>query len=368
MSVAILDPAAAPEPPAPISVQQALEDLQVLLNQIRRKLRTLIDWYIFPNVVPDTIKAYDPRLQILQARLKSLARIDYLKLPYILDNSDEFASRYLFELAEQLQHSARGIQIIFVDHYDRDLADKQPFHSIWETLFYKLDQIKLFRDRMPSNPSRRPAELQRNPPALGNFCPGGLALSNGRDRGRISFVAQKDLTDENRRKLKLFQGAFLNWHCHDCAYKVRFHVSNSATSNIQITDEIREHPNLPIQYRSAFLAKCHLYQATPDRTSQSSDSTALVVRRDSLQGYRRDSFQSSRRDGFQGLKYGCVFCFAMGYDLDRRDTAFSTIRDFAEHIAHEHRRHLPPSMLIHRFSVAVDGKTVVGGRWDLNML
>src|SRR3978361_212893 len=106
MAAMLLDPM--PPPPGPISIKQAIDDLQVTLNHIRRKLRTLIDWYIFPDVVPNSIKAYDPRLQILQTRLRTLSTIDYLQLPYIIDGSDATASQYLNEIVEQMQHSARG--------------------------------------------------------------------------------------------------------------------------------------------------------------------------------------------------------------------------------------------------------------------
>ncbi len=349
MSAVLLD-APMPPPPGPITVKQAIDDLQVTLNQIRRKLRTLIDWYIFPDIVPNSIKAYDPRLQILQARLRSLSLIDYTHLPYIIDGSDGTASQYLNEIVEQMQHSARGIQTIFVEHYDRDLQDRRPFAMIWETLLYRQDQIKQLPALNPSNPSRRmPEDLK--PAQLGNWCPGALAISNRRDRGRISFVEKRELNEENKRKLKTFGGAYLNWQCPECAYKVRYHVSSSGTSNIHTTDEIREHSDLPIQYRSSFLAKCHLYLPQAERTSFSSNGTS-----------------SSRRQSFAQVKYGCIFCFARGYELERRDTAFTTVKEFAEHIAREHRNPMPPSLLIHRYSVAVEGKTVVLGRWDLNFL
>ncbi|KAJ9607990.1 hypothetical protein H2200_008069 [Cladophialophora chaetospira] len=336
-----------PPPPAPITVKQAIDELQVTLNQIRRKLRTLIDWYIFPDVVPNSIKAYDPRLQILQARLRTLSTIDYNQLPYIIDGSDATAANYLNEIVEQMQNSARGIQTIFFEHYDRDLLDRRPFAMIWETLMYRQEQIRQFHALNPSNPSRRMPEDLR-PQELGNFCRGALGISNRRDRGTISFVEKRELNEENRRKLKAFGGAYLNWQCPECAYKVRYHVTGSTTSNIHTTDEIRGHVDLPIQYRSSWLAKCHLYVPQSEKTSFSSNA--------------------SRRESYAPLKYGCVFCFAKGYELERRETAFTTIREFAQHIAHEHVNPLPPSLLIHRYSVAVDGKTVTLGRWDLNLL
>ena len=350
MAAVIMDPRDLP--PGPITIKQAVDDLQVMLNQIRRKLRTLIDWYIFPDVVPNSIKAYDPRLQILQARLKSLASIDYLQLPYLIDNPDLLASQYLGELVEQLQSSVRGIQSIFLEHYDRDLIDRQPFGTIWETLLYRGDQIKLLPAQSPSNPSRRMPEDLR-PAELGNFCPGAIGISNHRDRGRISFVEKRELNEDNRQRLKAFGGAYLNWQCPECAYKVRYHVANSATSNIHTTDEVREHAGMDMQYRSSFLAKCHLFMPSSDRGSGVSTS---------------ERPPSSRRNSYTMIKYGCVFCFAGGCDLERGETAFTTVKDFAEHIAYEHRKPLPPSLLLHRYFVAVGGKTVMLGRWDLNFL
>ncbi|KIW85499.1 hypothetical protein Z517_00890 [Fonsecaea pedrosoi CBS 271.37] len=353
MAANVLDPGPMPPPPGPITIRQAIDDLQVTLNQIRRKLRTLIDWYIFPDVVPNSIQAYDPRLQILQLRLKSLATIDYQRLPYLIDGSDDLASQYLLQIVEQLLSSVRGVQTIFVEHYDRDLQERRPFGTIWETLLYRQDQIKQLPAVCPSIPHRAAPEDLR-PAELGNFCPGALGISNHRDRGRLGFVEKKELNDDNKRTLKAFGGAFLNWQCSHCACKVRYHVAASTSSNIHNTDEIREHPGLDIQYRSSFLAKCHLYLPPSEKTSSLSTSTSLSTH--------------NRRDSYGVVKYGCVFCFATGHELERGLTAFATVREFAEHLALEHRHPLPPSLLIHRYSVAVEGKTVIGGRWDLNFL
>ncbi|OQV03640.1 hypothetical protein CLAIMM_08658 [Cladophialophora immunda] len=353
MAANILDPGLMPPPPGPITIRQAIDDLQVTLNQIRRKLRTLIDWYIFPNVVPNSIQAYDPRLQILQARLRSLSTIDFQRLPYLIDGSDDLGSQYLNQIVDQLLSSVRGVQTIFVEHYDRDLQERRPFQTIWDTLLYRQDQIKQLPVVCPSIP-RRAAPEDLRPAELGNFCPGALGISNHRDRGRIAFVEKKELSDEDKRKLKAFGGAFLNWQCSDCASKVRYHVAASTTSNIHSTDEIREHPGLDIQYRSSFLAKCHLYLPPSEKTPGPSTSAAPSTH--------------SRRDSYGMAKYGCVFCFATGHELERGLTAFVTVREFAEHLAHEHRKPLPPNLLIHRYAVAVEGKTVIGGRWDLNFL
>ncbi len=336
----VLDPIDLPPPPEPITIPQAIDDLLITLARIRHKLRTLIDWYIYPDIVPNEIKAYDPRLLILQARLESLGALSYDHLPYITDSSDAMAAHYLDQAVEQMLNSVHGIQKIFVNHYDRDLEDKRPFAAIWETLTYRSLQLKEVPKLSPSNPRHaRPEDLRPN--ELGKFCRGALQLSNRRDKGRISFVERKDLSEENRQKLKAFGGAFLNWECPECSYKVRYHVANSATSNIHTTDEIREHSGLRIQYRSSFLAKCHLYLPLSDKKSASPSA----------------------------IKYGCVFCFAGGKDLERDKTAFTNPQAFAEHIDHKHKKSPLPALLLHRYDLAIAGRTDdPRKRWDVNLL
>ncbi|EXJ90416.1 hypothetical protein A1O1_03517 [Capronia coronata CBS 617.96] len=350
--------AAAPlPPPEPITIPQAINDLLLILLQVRHRLKTLIDWYIYPEIVPNEIQAYDPRLVILQSRLKSLATLSYTQLPYLIDDSDGLAAQYLMGIVGQLLNAIHGIQSIFVNHYDRDLEERRPFASIWETLNYREDQLKQVPGLSPSNPRRlRPEDLRASDGTstheLGRaFCRGALQISNNRDRGRISFVDRKDLAGEKyeQQKLKAFGGAFLHWECRDgqCAYRVRYHVASSVTSNIHTTDEIREHDRLAVQYRSSFLAKSHLYLP------------AAV-------GHKQQQQQQKT-----SLKYGCVFCFATTrhHQLVRGYSAFATARDLIAHIALEHRNPLPPSLMLHRFLVAVNGKALDDRkRWDLNLL
>ncbi|EXJ80856.1 hypothetical protein A1O3_07142 [Capronia epimyces CBS 606.96] len=342
-------------PPDPITPRQAVDDVLLILMQIRHKLKTMIDWYIYPEIIPNEIQAYDPRLVILQQRLRSMATLSYPQLPYLIDNSDVIAAQYLTVIVSQLLNSVHGIQKIFMNHYDRDLEDSRPFATIWETLNYRIEQLNQIPNLNPNNPRRlRPEDLRAN--ELGNFCRGALQISNNRDKGRLSFVDKKDLLDEERRKLKAFGGAFLNWECPECAYKVRYHVASSVTSNIHSTDEIREHDGVAVQYRSSFAAKCHLYLPLSEKAKASMSTSSTNTRRDS---------------NILGavVKYGCVFCFARGRQLERGDSAFTTARDLVEHIDHEHRNPLPPSMMLHRFLVAVEGKTHdEWKRWDLNFV
>ncbi|KAK6383436.1 uncharacterized protein PV06_00888 [Exophiala oligosperma] len=329
-----------PPPPEPITPRQAIDDLLLIMARIRHKLRTMIDWYIYPDIVPNEIQAYDPRLLILRARLESLASLSYEHLPYITDEADARSGYYLGLAVDQMLNSVLGIQKIFNNHYDRDLDDKRPFAAIWETLDYRSLQLKEMSKLAPSNPRRlRPEDLRPN--ELGQFCRGALQISNKRDKGRISFVERKDLSEENRQKLKAFGGAFLNWQCPECSFKVRYHVASSATSNIHSTDEVREHSGVKVQYRSSFLAKCHLYLPLSDKKA------ALP----------------------SAIKYGCVFCFAYGKGLDRDKSAFSNPQAFAEHLEHKHRKALPPALMLHRYDVAVGGRTEdPKKRWDLNLV
>jgi len=249
-----------------------------------------------------------------------------------------------------------------VNHYDRELDDRRPFGRIWDTLNYRNDQIKQIPNLCPSNPRRLKAEDMR-PNELGQFCRGALQISNSRDRGRISFVEKKDLLEDNRRKLKAFGGAFLNWECPECSYKVRYHVASSAASNIHTTDEVREVDGHGVQYRSSFMAKCHLYLPLSEEITYTSAtySVSLFGRR-----ARTTSWQSVSAST---PKYGCVFCFARGWDLERGETAFASARELIVHIAREHRDPLPASLMLHRFHVAIDGKLVdERKRWDLNLL
>ncbi|KIV84558.1 hypothetical protein PV11_00331 [Exophiala sideris] len=341
-----------PPPPEPITVEQAINDLLSMLYRIRHKLQTLIDYYIFPDVTPSAVSDYDPRLRILQTRLQSLSTLSYQKLPYIISNSDQVAGYYLNQVAEQMHNSVHGIQRIFTSHYDRDLEDRQPFIAIWDAITYKKSQIGELGRLHPSNPRRLRAEDMR-PNELGSFCRGALQISNGVDRGRISFLESRDLSEGNRRKLKAFGGAFLTWQCPECSYRVRYHVSSSNTSNIYTTDEIRQHGGLAIKYRSLFLAKSHLYLPPPGTTTR-----VIDLRR-----------RNSKIMIPSPLKYGCVFCFAHGHDLVRHRSAFTTPQALAEHIALRHTRPTPPTLMLHLFSVAIEGKLDdARKRWDVNLL
>ncbi|EHY59055.1 hypothetical protein HRR83_001676 [Exophiala dermatitidis] len=363
-----MDAAAAPAPPEPITMSEAIDSLLKLLIRIRQKLHTLISWYIDLEVTPNAIQAYEPRLMILYDRLMAMRTLSYTQLPYLIDNSDALAAQYLIDIASQLSNAAHGIQTIFVNHYDRDLEERQPFAAISDTLAYRTDQLRLVPTLNPSNPLRLRAEDMRGGTnELGYFCRGALQLNNNLDKGRVSFVDKKtELSEDDRLKLRVVGGAFLNWECPECAYKGRYHVASSGASNIHTTDDFRQHDDVALQYRSSFLAKCHFYLPL-------SDSNAMPPTRTLS---RRRVGTGGGGHGLGGgyakplLQYGCVFCFAQGVQLDRGNGAFITARTLAEHIALKHGGPLlPPSFILHRFLVAVDGKLLdPRQRWDLNFV
>lgn len=340
-----------PPPPPPIQIRQAIDEIISLIVQIRHKLTTMINWYIYPDIVPSEIKAYEPRLIILQERLRALGTISYEDLANLVDTSDGLASQYLVQIVEQLLSSVIAIEKLFANHYDPELHIKRPMNTIWYTLDYRLQQLRLVGGQQMINPRRLFPEDYRGVNVLGNFCRGAVQILNNRDRGKISFIEKKDLNEENSRKLRDFGGAFLYWECAECAYKVRYHVSNSMTSNIHTTDEFRDQESAAIQYRSSFLARSHLYLPLAPT------AVGPLGKRESL------NISTST------TKYGCLFCASRGKELKRGSTAFARPEDLAEHIGLYHRKPLPPSILLHKYLVAIAGKMVNDRlRWDLNFL
>ena len=136
---------------------------------------------------------------------------------------------------------------------------------------------------------------------------------------------------------------------------------NSMQSNIHVVDETREHDGLAIEYRSAWLAKCHTFspQSMPSATNR---------RNSSFVGWGGSANRDRERDSSSPAQYGCVFCYADGKALNRdRETAFVTGRGLAEHLVERHAKNLPPSLLLQRFRVAVKNKMAHGVRkFDLH--
>lgn len=342
---------------SPISIQEGVDELSKQISAIRRKTNTLIDYYIYPEPTPSEISAYDPRMKVLQDRLNTLSKINYPNLAHLLDDSDALAASYLNATIDQLLNAIHGIDEIFTQHYDRILEERKPFQTIYKVLEHRERQLKdVIHNQMTDPRKLRPEDLRPN--EIGYFCRGAIQMVNKRDRGKISQLRDRDLLDENKARLKRYGGAILWWECQECAFKLRYHVTNSINSSIHSTDEIRDHNGIAVEYKSTFLIKCHTYQPAFARSSRGSRGSISL-----FGGNDRDRGIVSA----SAMKYGCVFCFAAGKKLERGVSAFGTGRDFAAHIAQKHRKYTPPGPLLQKYNVAIKGKCAEGvGRWDVN--
>ena len=289
---------------AGISIPLAITDLEKQIKSIRRKTSTLVDYYIYPDPTPSEISAYDPRLALLSSRLAHLDKISYTHLAYLIDDSDALAASYLEDIIIQLLNAIHGIQVIFFNHYDRLLEEREPFKVIYMVLEHREKQLQdLKRDHF-TNPQRMKAEDLRSNEA-GQFCRGAIQMLNGRDRGKLSYVTERELLPENRARLEGVRRRVL---CGGSVPAVRFSTCGimspiPSTQNIHSTDEVRGHSGIPVEYKSAYLTKCHLFQPRSPGNSLS----------------RRNSFFGGRgsHGSLAGVpKYGCGFCFALGRNLE----------------------------------------------------
>jgi hypothetical protein len=324
------------------SLESAILDVINQTASIRRKIRTLVDYYIYPEPVPTEIAAYDPRLAVLHSRLEQLNKLDRLRLTYIFDNSDALVASYVLDMLNDLMKATDGIHQIFLNHYDRSLESRRPFHANETALLLRERQLKRTMDW---NMTDLTAEDRADYATGAHLCTGAISIINGRDRGKIDYVHWRDLLAENRARLDSYGGAYLWWNCPDCEFRIRYHISDSAHSDVNSTNEVRKHPRIPAEYRIAFLVKSHLPQS--DRLV--GPSTAVPPT----------------------SKYVCVFCLAMvppGTALD--SATFRTGRELTRHIASYHRaasKRLQP-LLLAQFKVAVKGILPDGvRRWDFNL-
>lgn len=321
-----------------IPIEVAVSDLSSQIAMIRRKTNTLIDYYIYPDPTPSAIAAYDPRLSILDARLAVLDKISYIRLAQVLDNSDALAGSYLNVIIDQLLNAIHGIQELFCKHYDRALERRKPFDAIYKTLEFRESQLKdTIATQMNDIRKVKPEDQRDN--QVGVLCRGAIQMINGRDRGEIAYVAERDLLNENHARLSKYGGAYLWWKCTNCEFRLRYHLSMSAHSSIHSTQEVREHPGVNVEYKSAFLVKSHLYQPV-----------------------RRESRATAPE------KYGCVFCACQSGKV-KGPTTFSTGRELATHVADTHRKtkDLPAPLLLQGFNVAINKKLPENvKRWDIN--
>jgi len=374
-----------------------------------RKNRTMVDYYIYPTPTPSEIEAYKPRLQTLYGRLESLDALNLPKLTLLIDDAAALVSAFVLPIVDQLLNAVHGIQQIFINHYDRDLEQRKPYGTIYDTLGYRERQLKTFqRDQMQS-PQRRPADaLNPLPPTSlePTFCRFAVAFTNGRDFGKLSQVLSGDLTSEDLERLRNDGGAFLSWDCPGCAFKVKYHITSSMGSNIHATDDVRSHSGIPeVEYRPSWLVKCHLYQAkSTDRRGSNPEDQGKAqpsLRRDSLKS-RRESIvrpqaavRSSRASSVFGLGspprrtkseavtpqlalsttivraraavYGCPFCWVVGKEYGHM--GYGKARDLMNHISARHNLNYPPSPLIlEKYMIGVNGRCAeTVRRWDLNI-
>jgi hypothetical protein len=309
----------------PIGISEALNDVSEYVTQICRRNRALIDYYIYPHPTPTEIEAYEPRLKALEARIKNLKKLNFSQLRHLINDPDCLAATYLLQIIQQLQNAIYGFKRLFEVHYDPGLTQRGPYATIYERLSDIEVRLKiLIEDRQRErNPLR--AEDER-PTAATRFCKGAIQLINRSDTGTLNQVENRDLLEANKNVLRHHGGCFLWWACTSCDFRLRYHVSASKFSSIENNDEIREHGGIPMEYRSIFLAKSHLFNLQFDDLPKGAP------------------------------KYGCLFCFAEGRHLEHGGTTFATGKELATHICSSHKSILPPSLMLSAMNVAVNNR------------
>jgi hypothetical protein len=333
-----------------INLKDILSEIATTASKIRRTTNTLIEYYIYPEKTPSAISAYEPRLGILESRTKSLAKISFPHLSQILEHAEATGASYATDIIEQLLNAVHGLDQIFKNRYDRSLEERKPYLTVYTLLDYREKQLQNFVRMAMTNPNQiRPENMLQSDSM--SFCRGAIQMINNRDNGHIRPVKDRELSEANLSVIRQFGGGYLWWECAACKFQVAFHMVNSNNSNIHTVEEVREHPNMELEYRSEFLAKCHLYAPTADEDR--------YLR-------RRSSFSPSFAFN-DTAKYGCVFCFAEGKSLEKYQTAFDDARDLATHLLQKHKSPLPPSLMLLKFCVAVKGKCAERvNRWDVN--
>ncbi len=331
-----------------INIRSALDECSDHIADIRRRNETLIDYYIYPQPVPTVIAGYDGPLTTLQSRVKSIKKLNFSQLEQLIDDPDCVAADHLKAIVTDLLNAIVGFKALFEAHYDPHISHHGHYASTYsalEALHFRLQELIRIRH---ANPQRARAEqllvLTSTPH---HFCRAGVELLNNTDRGLIAAVADRHLLPANYAVLTAQGGAFLWWVCPvaTCSFRLRFHVLGSHASSIHNNAEVRAHPAIPLEYRSAFLIKSHLHTTTTNSSSDGSGSTGA-------------------------MKYGCLFCFAEGKPLHAFGSAFATGRELALHVAGLHTgSKLPAAMVLEKVKVAVGGRCPVGlRRWDVNLL
>lgn len=321
----------------PIGIKEAIDDVAEYTTQILRRNRALIDYYIYPHPTPTEIEAYEPRLKALETRIKNLKKLNFPQLRQLIDDPDNLAAFYLLQIIEQLQNAIYGFKRIFEDHYDPSLSQRAPYSHIYERLGDIEMRLNVLRSDRQRERNQHKAEYQQ-PTASTRFCTGAVQLINHSDTGKLDQVEYRDLFEVNKEVLRHHGGCFLWWSCTSCDFRLRYHVSASRYSSISNNDDIREHSGIPMEYRSAFMAKSHLFNPQFDSLPKGAP------------------------------KYGCLFCYAQGKRLERDSTVFATGKDLATHICSSHKSTLPPPLMLSALNVAVNNKRPENcKRFDVNL-
>ena len=321
----------------PIGIKEAIDDVTEYMTQILRRNRALIDYYIYPHPTPTEIEAYEPRLKALETRIKTLKKLNFPQLRQLIDDPDSIAAFSLLQIIVQLQNAIFGFKRIFEEHYDPSLSQRAPYAHIYERLGDIEMRLNILRDDRQRERNQHKAERQR-PTASTRFCTGAVQLINHYDTGKLDQVENQDLFEVNKEVLRHHGGCFLWWSCASCDFRLRYHVSASRFSSISNNDDLREHSGIPMEYRSAFMAKSHLFNPQFDNLPKGAP------------------------------KYGCLFCYAQGKTLERDSTIFATGKDLATHICSSHKSTLPPPLMLNALNIAVNNKLPENcKRFDANL-
>jgi hypothetical protein len=321
----------------PIGIKEAIDDVAEYTTQILRRNRALIDYYIYPHPTPTEIEAYEPRLKALETRIKNLKKLNFSQLRQLIDDPDSQAAFNLLQIIEQLQNAIFGFKRIFEEHYDPSLSQRAPYAHIYERLGDIEMRLNILRGDRQRERNQHKAENQR-PTSSTRFCRGAIQLINHSDTGKLDQVENRDLFEVNKEVLQNHGGCFLWWSCTSCDFRLRYHVSASKFSSISNNNDLREHSGIPMEYRSVFMAKSHLFNPQFDDLPKGAP------------------------------KYGCVFCYAQGKALERGSTVFATGKDLATHICSSHKSTLPPPLILSALNVAVNDRLPENcKRFDANL-
>ncbi len=329
-----------------INIRTALNQCADHVSAILRRNNILVEYYIYPEPVPTTIAAYEPRLLVLQDRIRSIKKVNFSHLEQLINDPDCLFAPQLISIIDDLFNVIFSFQHLFEQHYDPNLRQPVPYREALQALgsvHQHLHHLIRIRDSNSTRPRAWQLVAHHNDGSSYQFCRGAIQVLNNYDRGLITTVPENDLFLLNRNTLSSQGGAYLWWICpfsrcplSPCAFKLRFHVLDSQGSSIHTNSETRTHPSVNLEYRSTLLIKSHLHVPS---------------------------------DGAVMMKYGCLFCFAEGRPLEVEVTAFGTGRALATHLCDAHQGgKLPQAMLLQVFKVAIDGQCPGVNRWDANFL